>query len=99
MVLWGAALLALLPALLAAGQASLQGSGVVLVRISSILNPEGRDAAGACCSEGGQARYEDLLPHLPNTSSTREDQKRGGKCSAPCYTMLRVCASRAANSR
>eukprot|EP00092_Neocalanus_flemingeri_P006703 GFUD01007240.1.p1 GENE.GFUD01007240.1~~GFUD01007240.1.p1 ORF type:complete len:882 (+),score=165.63 GFUD01007240.1:158-2803(+) len=27
-----------------------QGSGVILVKISSILNPEGRDAAGSCCS-------------------------------------------------
>lgn len=29
-----------------------RGSGVVLVKISSISNPEGRDAAGACCSTG-----------------------------------------------
>jgi len=29
-----------------------QGSGTILVKISSILNPEGRDAAGSCCSEG-----------------------------------------------
>ena len=28
-----------------------QGSGTILVRISSILNPEGRDAAGSCCSD------------------------------------------------
>ena len=98
MVLWDTALLVLLPALLAVGQAGLQGSGVVLVRISSLLNPEGRDAAGACCSEEGQDRYADSLPHLLNLSD-REDRGRGGKCSAPCYTMLRVCASRAANSR
>ena len=29
-----------------------RGSGVVLVKISSISNPEGRDAAGSCCSTG-----------------------------------------------
>ena len=33
-----------------------RGSGVVLVKISSITNPEGRDAAGACCSDGDSER-------------------------------------------
>ena len=27
-----------------------RGSGVVMVKISSIANPEGRDAAGTCCN-------------------------------------------------
>jgi len=50
-----------LPLLLVSVQATQskpkQGSGIILVKISSILNPEGRDAAGSCCSgdasEGG----------------------------------------------
>ena len=52
----GAMLVALflLPAL-ALGQPR-QGGGVLLIKISSVLNPEGRDAAGACCSGGGD-RY------------------------------------------
>ena len=32
-----------------------RGSGVVMVRISSISNPEGRDAAGTCCNGGSEA--------------------------------------------
>ena len=38
-----------------------RGSGVVLVKISSISNPEGRDAAGACCSTG-DSHLEGVCP-------------------------------------
>ena len=38
-----------------------RGSGVVLVKISSISNPEGRDAAGACCSSG-ESEGEGVCP-------------------------------------
>merc|ERR550539_1604642 len=38
-----------------------RGSGVVLVKISSISNPEGRDAAGACCSTG-ESEGEGVCP-------------------------------------
>ena len=35
-----------------------QGGGVLLVKINSVLNPEGRDAAGACCAASGVTRWE-----------------------------------------
>ena len=35
-----------------------QGGGVLLVKISSVLNPEGRDAAGACCAGNGEVRWD-----------------------------------------
>ena len=35
-----------------------QGAGVLLVKISSVLNPEGRDAAGACCAGAGKVRWD-----------------------------------------
>ena len=40
-----------------------QGAGVLLVKISSVLNPEGRDAAGACCAAAGKVRW-DILGHF-----------------------------------
>jgi len=60
------------------GVTEAHSSGVILVQISSFLNPEGRDAAGTCCSRDG-------------------GRGQGGTCSAPCYTMFRICANRVLN--
>ena len=42
----------------AVAEVNSQGAGVLLVKISSVLNPEGRDAAGACCAGPGKVRWE-----------------------------------------
>ena len=46
----------------AVAEVTSQGAGVLLVKISSVLNPEGRDAAGACCAAAGKVRW-DILGH------------------------------------
>merc|ERR1719234_69244 len=38
----------------AVAEVNSQGAGVLLVKISTVLNPEGRDAAGACCAGPGK---------------------------------------------
>ena len=52
----------LLIALFASSVTSLvrRGSGVVLVKISNIQNPEGRDAAGSCCNGAAENFDEDV---------------------------------------
>ena len=40
----------------AVAEVNSQGAGVLLVKISSVLNPQGRDAAGACCAGPGKVR-------------------------------------------
>ncbi|XP_023336148.1 uncharacterized protein LOC111707298 isoform X2 [Eurytemora carolleeae] len=87
-------------------------SGVILVKISSFLNPEGRDAAGSCCQrESGRdgravdddvhqwIEHDDVHPWADDGFSDgfRSGRGGGGTCSAPCYTMFRVCASRVDN--
>ena len=49
----------------AVAEVNSQGAGVLLVKISSVLNPEGRDAAGACCAAAGKVRW-DILFLFPN---------------------------------
>ena len=44
----------------AVAEVNSQGAGVLLVKISSVLNPEGRDAAGACCAGPGKVRWDIL---------------------------------------
>ena len=42
----------------AVAEVNSQGAGVLLVKISSVLNPEARDAAGACCAGPGKVRWD-----------------------------------------